>query len=99
MRASSKCSYVESSSVVTPPSPPSSSDPTAEEYVDPMAVVDPPPSTTGDSSIQSMLATIMTVQAAHGQLLVDVLMELQVMRADLASIRWTPPPSPFDDES
>ena len=29
----------------------------------------------------------MIVQAAHGQLLVDVFMELQALRADLASIR------------
>ena len=75
MRASSKRPHVESSSSVAPP-PPSLGDPTAEEYVDPTAAVDPPPFTSGDSSIQSMLDTVMTVQAAHGQLLVDVLTEL-----------------------
>ena len=40
----------------------------------------------------------MTVQAAHGKILVDVLMELQALRADLANFRCSPPP-PFDDES
>ena len=99
MRASSKCSRVESSSGVASPLLPSSSDPIAEEYVGPMATVDPPPSTSGDSSIRSMLDTVITVQAAHGQLLVDVLMELQALRVDLASIRRSPPQPPFDDES
>ena len=41
----------------------------------------------------------MTVQAANGQLLVDVLIELQALRAELACFRWSPPPPPFDDES
>ena len=52
-----------------------------------MAVVDPPPSTSSDSSIRNMLDTVMTVQAAHGQLLVDVLTELLALHADLESIR------------
>ena len=64
-----------------------------------MAVVDPPPSTSSDSSIRNMLDTVMTVQAVHGQLLVDMLTELQALRADLASFRRSPPPPPFDDES
>ena len=99
MRASYKRPRVESSSGVAPPPPPSSSDLTAKEYVNMTAAVDPPPSTSGDSSIRSMLDTVMTVQAAHGQLLVDVLTELQALRADLTSIRRSPPPPPFDDES
>ena len=76
MRASSKRPRVESSSGVAPLPSPSSGDHTAEEYVDLLAIVDPPPSTLGDSSIRSMLDTIMTIQAAHGQFLVDVLTEL-----------------------
>ena len=100
MRASSKHPCVESSSgVAPPPPPPSSSDPTAKEFVDTMAAVDPPPSTLGDSSIRSMLDTVMTIQVTRGQLLVNVLIELQALYADLASIRQTPPPPPFDDES
>ena len=100
MRASSKRPHVESSLGVTPPPPPplSSGDPTTKEYVDPTAAVDPPPSTSGDSSIRSMLDINMTVQVGHGQLLVDVLTELQALRVDLTNIRQSPPPPPFDDE-
>ena len=42
--------------------------------------------------------TVITVQVAYGQLLVDVLMELQALHADLASARRSSPPPPFDDE-
>ena len=72
MKDSSKCPRVESSTGAAS-QPPSLGDPTTEEFVDPTATIDPPPSTSGDSSIRSMLDTVMTVQAAHGQLLVDVL--------------------------
>ena len=99
MRASSKRLRVESYSGVVPPPPPSSGDPTAEEYVDSTATTAPPPSTSDDSSIRRMLDTVMTVQATHGQLLVDMLTELQALRADLASFRQSPLPPPFDDES
>ena len=61
MRASSKRPHVESSSGVTPLPPPSLSDPIAKEYVDPMAAIDLSPSTSGDSSILSMLDTVMIV--------------------------------------
>ena len=40
----------------------------------------------------------MTVQVTHGQILVDVLAELQALFMDLASVRHTTPPSLFDDE-
>ena len=60
MKASSKCPCVESSLGVAS-HPPSSGDPTAEEFVDPTAAVDPLSSTSGDSSIWSMLDTNMTV--------------------------------------
>ena len=75
MRASSKRLRVEYSSGVAPPPPPSSGDPTTDVFVDLTAATDPPPSTSNNSSIRCMLNTIMTVQAAHGQLLVDVLTE------------------------
>ena len=51
-----------------------------------------------DASLWSMLETVMIVQAAQGQILVDVLTELQALCADLASSKCSPPP-PFDDES
>ena len=47
-----------------------------KEFVDPTVAVEPPTSSSSDDSILSMLDTIMTVQAAHGQLLLDVLTEL-----------------------
>ena len=97
MRASSKRPRVESSTGAAG-QPPSFGDPTAKAYVDPTAIVDPPPSTSDDSSIQSMLDTVMTVQAAYGQLLVDVLTELQALRVDLASVQQSTPPPLFDDE-
>ena len=66
MRVSSNCPRVESSSSAPPP-PPSSSDPTVEEYVDPTAVVNPLlTSSLSDAFLQSMLETVMIVQAAQG---------------------------------
>ena len=81
MRASFKRPRVNSSSfgAPPPPAPPplsTSADPAANAYVDLTAVAIPPPSTSGDLDIRRMLETIMTVQAAHGQLLVDMLDEL-----------------------
>ena len=50
MRASFKRPIVKSS-IGAATQPPFSSDLTTEAYVDPIATVDPPPSTSGDSSI------------------------------------------------
>ena len=99
MRASSKCPRVESSSVA--PLPPSSTgDTMVEESVDPAiaATAIPLPSTSNDSNIQHMLETVMTAQAAHGQLLVDMFNELHALRADLEHLRQSLPPPPFYDE-
>ena len=102
MRASSKRPRVDSSSsgvAPLPPPPPSSSgDLVVDEFIDPTSADAPPPSTSDDSDIHRMLETVMTVQAAHGQLLVDGLVELQSLRVDLASIRRSPPSPPFDDK-
>ena len=77
MRDISKRPRVESSSGVAPPPPPFSGDLIANVYVDSTAATAAhPPSTSDDSSIHCMLDTVMTIQAAHGQLLVDMLMEL-----------------------
>ena len=80
MRASSKHPRVESSFSAPPPPPPpppsSLGDLTADAFVDPTATAASQPSTSDDSSIRRMLDTVMTIQAAHGQLLVDVLTEL-----------------------
>ena len=61
MRASFKCTRVESYSSVAPPPPLSSGDPTADEYVYPTVAATSPPSTLDDSSIHHMLDTIMTI--------------------------------------
>ena len=100
MQASSKCPRVDSSSsgVAPPLPPPSTGDPVVDAFVDLPAATTPPPSTSDVSSIRHTLDTVMTVQVAHGQLLVDMLTKLQALRADLASIRRTPPPPPFNDE-
>ena len=74
MRASSKHPRVDSSSLGAPPPPSTSGDPTAYAYVDPTAAAAPPSSTSDVSSHD--LDTVMIVQAAHGQLLVDMLTEL-----------------------
>ena len=99
MRASSKRLRVESSSGVAPPSPSSSSDLTADAYIDPTVAAAPSPSTSDDSSIHRMLDTVMTVQVVHGQLLVDMLTELQALCVELVIFRRSPPPPLFDDES
>ena len=44
-----------------------------------------------------MMETIMTTQAAHGQLLHGLLVEVAAMRADLAHYRRPVPPSPPSD--
>ena len=44
-----------------------------------------------------MLETVITVQAAHGQILVDMLDEFRALRADLEHLRRLPPPPPFDN--
>ena len=74
MKASSSRLRVESSTGAS--RPPTSGDPTAKEFVDPTTIVKPSASSSSDDSIRSMLDTVMTVQAAHGQLLLDVLTEL-----------------------
>ena len=96
MKASSKRPRVEPSSVAPPP-PSSTCDTMVEESVDPAAVDVPPPSTLDDSDIRRMLETVMTVQVAHGQILVDILDKLRALQADLEHLRWSPPPPPFDD--
>ena len=95
MRASFKCPKVESSGVAPPP-PFSTGDAMAKELVDHAADVPPPP-TSDDSNIRRMLEIVMTVQAAHGQILGDMLDELCALRADLEHLRRSPPPPPFDD--
>ena len=72
------------------PPPPSSTGVDAAETSG-AAVADVPPSTTSDNSdIRHTLDHVLTVQAAQGQILVDVLDEIRVLRAELVQFR--PPP-------
>ena len=96
MRASFKRPRVETSGVAPPP-PSSTCDITAEESVDPTATAVPPPSTSDDFDIRPKLETVMTVQAAHGQILVDLLDKIRALRVDLEHFRRSPLPPPFDD--
>ena len=57
----------------------------------------PLPTTLDDSDIRRTLDHVLTVQAAHGQILVDVLDEIRALRTELAQFRQSSPPPPFDD--
>ena len=84
---------VSSSSV---PHPPSSTG--AAETSGTAAATDvPPPTTSDDSNIRHTLDHVLTIQAAQGQVLVDILGEIRGLRADLARFRSSSSPPPFDD--
>ena len=85
LRHSFKHLRVEPSDVAHPP-PSSSSDTTARELID-HAVDVPSPPASDDSGIQHMLEIVMTVQAAHGQILVVMLDELHALQANLEHLR------------
>ena len=83
---------------VVPPPPSSTGADTAESSGVATADGDvPPPTTSDDSNIRRTLDHVLTVQAAHGQILVDVLDEIRALRAELAQFRRSSPPPPFDD--
>ena len=72
-----------SSSAVPPP--PSSTSTDATETSGAAADADvPPPTASDDSDICCTLDHVLAVQAAHGQILVDVLNEIRALRAKLA---------------
>ena len=50
-----------------------------DNAVDATATDVPPPPTSDDSDIRCMLEIVITVQAAHGQILVDMLDELRAL--------------------
>ena len=98
LKAISKHPHVESSAGDASQAPPSD-DPSAKAYVDPTTAVNPPPSTSSDSSLRAMLDTVLTVQVALGQLLLDVLNEVAALLADLAVARGSTPLTPPSNES
>ena len=57
----------------------------------------PPPTTLDDSDIRRKLDHVLTIQATHEQILVNVLDEIRALRAELAQFRQSSPPRPFDD--
>ena len=81
MKVSSKRPRIEPSSTAPPP-PSSTSTTSGEAFADPVGgggAVVPPLSASDDFDIRYTLETVMTVQAAHGQLLVDLLDELRAL--------------------
>ena len=78
LKASSKHPRVESS-IGDASRDPSFGDPTAEDFVDPTAAVDPPLFTSSSSFMRTMLEMCLIVQAAHGQLLLDLLNEVTTL--------------------
>ena len=72
------------SSGIVPPLP-SSTGANVTETSDAATDADVPPSTAlDDSDIRRMLDHVLTVQTAHGQILVDMLDEIRALRAELA---------------
>ena len=94
LRADPSVSRGASSSSV--PFPPSSTG-AAETFGASAATDVPPPTTLDDSDIQRTLDHVLTVQAAQGQILVDILDEIRGLRVDLARFQRSSSPPPFDD--
>ena len=76
-----------------------------ETYVDSIAAVDPAghaedvdPSVAPPLSLRAMLQSIITTQAAQGQLLDELLTKVASVRVDFSDNRiFFPPPPPFED--
>ena len=75
--------------------PPSSSTGAAETFGAAADVL--PLTTSDDSDIRRTLDHVLTIQAAQGQVLVDILDEIRGQQADLARFRSSSSPPPFDD--
>ena len=80
-----------------PPPPPSTGDVAAETSGGAASADIPPLTTLDDSYIQRTLDHVLTVQAAQGQILMDVLNEICGLQADLARFQCFSPPPPYDD--
>ena len=97
MRVGPTCPRGVSSGVVPPPPYSTSADTAEASGATATDVNVPPPTTLDDLDIRRTLDHILTVQAALGQILVDVLDEIHALRAELAQFRRSSPPPPFDD--
>ena len=69
---------------VVPPPPSSTGADTTETSGATATDGDHLPTTSDDLDIRRMLDHVLTVQAAHGQILVDVLNEMRALRVELA---------------
>ena len=86
------------SSGVVPPPPSSIGADTAEASGAVATDVDVPPlNTSDDLDIRRTLDHVLTIQAAYGQILVDVLNEICALNTELAQFRRSSLPPPFDD--
>ena len=84
------------SSSAVPPLPSSTGADATETSGAAAADADVPPLTASDDSdIRRTLDHLLTVQAAHGQILVDVLDEIHALHAELAQFRRSSTPPPF----
>ena len=97
LRADSSVSRGASSSSVPPPPSSTGAAETSGAGATATATDVPPPTTLDDSDIRRTLDHVLTVQAAQGQVLVDILDEIRGLRADLARFRSSSLPPPFDD--
>ena len=79
------------------PPPPSSTGVDTAQTSGATAADVPPPTTSDDSDIRRTLDHVLTVQAAQGQILVDVLDEIRGLRAYLAQFQSSSSPPPFED--
>ena len=94
LRADPSVSRGASSSSVPPPL---SSTGAAETFGAAAATDAPPLTTSDDSDIRRTMDHVLTVQAAQGQVLVDILDEIRDLREDLARFQSSSSPPPFDD--
>ena len=84
------------SSGIVPPPPSSTGADAAETSGAAAADTDvPPPTASDDSDIRRTLDHVLTVQAADGQILVDVLDEIRALRAELEQFRRSLSSPPF----
>ena len=97
LRVDSSVSRGASSSSVPPPPSSTGAAETSGAGATATATDVPPPTTLDDSDIRRTLDHVLTVQAAQGQVLVDILDEIRGLRAYLARFRSSSLPPPFDD--
>ena len=86
-----------SSGIVPPPPSSIGADTTKASGATAVDANVPPLTTSNDLDIRRTLDHVLTVQAAHGQILVDMLDEIRGLRVELAQFRRSSPPPSFDD--